>query len=330
MGLISLLSDPHTMAWLLAVTVVCITQFHAQIWLVPVRVSFTPVQCALLTVFLALDPTVLSVVAPEPFEQLPLGVRFMVMAVRYALLPALMLVVVPYYWYRIEPRVRGFAIVRNLIIVAVSVLLTYGAVRVKALLYGPGASLADETDIVAVAVIAAGTLMVLDTLFARQVRAAILSRVQSADRERDSFLMFSAVQLAVLCFTLIMAVTIFHDATAFTIAADVLAVVCLVTDMAVATSMSREMEARKHQARNALLEERLDAQLEEYAAIAHHVKAAARRRHDLRNQLGAVEILARRGDFESAARHMDALQRDWLAEDGEFQDAALRDSEVRG
>ncbi|OZG61967.1 hypothetical protein BLEM_1276 [Bifidobacterium lemurum] len=325
MGLVSLLFDPHTTAWLLAVSVVCITQFHAQIWLVPVRVSFMPVQCALLTVFLALDPTVLSALASAPFGRWPSAARFLVMLVRYALLPALMLVVVPYRWYRVEPRVRGFTIVRNLIIVAVSALLTFGAVQAKALLYGPDAPLAGGADIVAVAVIAAGTLMLLDTLFVQRVRVAILARAQSADQDHDPFLMFSAVQLAVLCFTLMMAVTIFRDATAFTIAADVLALVCLVTDMAVSASMSREMEAREHQARNALLEERLDAQLEEYAAIAHHVKAAAQRRHDLRNQLGAVEILARRGDFASAARHMDALRRDWLAEDG-----ALRDGEAHG
>lgn len=152
-----------------------------------------------------------------------------------------------------------------------------------------------------------GLVMLFDGLLSSRARRYY----ESADdyARNDRFLLFSTFQLAVLGVSLTLAFSVFAHSPWYFLGAAALGLTCLLVDVLMFSSMERDYRARRTKERVRLLQGRLDDCLRRYDDVVGYVESVARRRHDIRNQLSVVAALARRGDFDAARRHLDALQR---------------------
>ncbi len=87
----------------------------------------------------------------------------------------------------------------------------------------------------------------------------------------------------------------------------VIAGLCAIVDVLLLRSFSRANRAFRQAARAELMQAQLDEYLRSYERTMEQVTAAARMRHDLRNQVQVVSAMAERGEFDRAHRYVQAM-----------------------
>lgn len=168
----------------------------------------------------------------------------------------------------------------------------------------PGAMRTMQSYAMGAMVIEIGLVLLLDAMVAERARRYYAH----ADFLRnDRFLMFSFFQFAILGVSLTMAMSVFAGDRRYLLGAAGLGVACLFVDVVMFGSMERDYRARLDRESARLLRRELDACLRRYGEVAEYVESVARRNHDIRNQLAVVSALARRGEFDAAARHLESV-----------------------
>lgn len=124
----------------------------------------------------------------------------------------------------------------------------------------------------------------------------------------DSFLFFSTLQ----CFMIGIAVLVISIRGAsnpwFLLLTFILSVVCLLVDVILGTIIWREHDMRAKQHEADAKQVILDSYLNNSERMVHRAEDMARCRHDARNQLSVIRILAERGETAQALEHVEALR----------------------
>ncbi|WP_133064647.1 hypothetical protein [Bifidobacterium italicum] len=124
----------------------------------------------------------------------------------------------------------------------------------------------------------------------------------------DSFLFFSALQ----CFMIGVAVLVISmrgvSDTWFVLLTFILSVLCLLVDVILGTIIWREHDMRAKQREADAKQIILDSYLTGSQQMLQRAEAMAQCRHDARNQLSVIRILAERGKTTQALEHIEALR----------------------
>lgn len=122
------------------------------------------------------------------------------------------------------------------------------------------------------------------------------------------FALFPLVQLLILY--LIMGITLDVTRSPFAFVATTLAILllCVGVDLVLLVQLNRAMQKREADLEAALLEERVAAYLQEMTETQNLLADTAKLRHDLRNHLSVIQLLAERGDYQEARAYLEEAQ----------------------
>lgn len=143
-------------------------------------------------------------------------------------------------------------------------------------------------------------LVVLVALMAALKTA--LDRFLRGEIERSVrfFVWFPTMQVALISIALVFQTFLLNETESLYYGSCILAVACLAVDALLFVSMERFGAKQIEEERAALLQRQLDGYLEQYNQVVADIEEAARIRHDARNQLQVVGMLAQEGEVQRA------------------------------
>lgn len=159
------------------------------------------------------------------------------------------------------------------------------------------------------ALVVAATVAVL---FAAGAVAAAMS-LRQRKRGFDphwAFALFPLLQVALLFIDYWIVVRYCGADQVLLAACIVLAVLCLAVSGLALIAVVQVRSRQRDDARAEALRDQLDAYLAEYEETVANMESIARLRHDLRNQVQVVRVLAERGEFDLAQRHIAAMRKE--------------------
>lgn len=84
-----------------------------------------------------------------------------------------------------------------------------------------------------------------------------------------------------------------------------LLVLCAIADILLLVQLNRSMRKREADVEAALLEERVAGYLQDMAEVQSLLSDTAKLRHDLRNHLAVVQLMAARGEYAEARAYLE-------------------------
>ncbi|RYQ05627.1 hypothetical protein PG2114B_1158 [Bifidobacterium pseudolongum subsp. globosum] len=137
---------------------------------------------------------------------------------------------------------------------------------------------------------------------------------RAGNRSFDPFLFFSVLQSFMIGLAVLVISMRGITDPVFIACTFVCACACLLTDLVLGSIIWREhdMRAKQHEADAKQII--LDSYVESTANLMQRAETMAKRRHDARNQLAVIQLLAQRGQTEQALRHVDQLREECAQE----------------
>lgn len=130
----------------------------------------------------------------------------------------------------------------------------------------------------------------------------------------DPFLFFSALQCFMIGTSVIVIILRGVTDPRFLMLTFAFAALCLLTDLALGAVIWREHDMRAKQHEADAQQTVLDSYLASTETLMHRAETMAKRRHDARNQLAVIQLLAKRGQVEQARMHIDELREECAKE----------------